>query len=154
MYAPRPNEQHRKLHTLLGAWEGDESLRSSPWGPGGGAVGKFTNVLAIDGFYVVSDYVEYRKGRVAFRGHGVYGWDDLQKNYIWWWFDSTGIPSVQPARGDWHGDHLVMLLTQPGAHVRYTHAFESESAFRFIIESSQDGKAWESLMTANYRRVG
>ncbi|MCU0691271.1 MAG: DUF1579 domain-containing protein [Polyangiaceae bacterium] len=154
VYRPKPNEHHARLHALLGDWEGDETLKASPWGPGGGAVGRFTNSLAIDGFYVISDYVEYRKGRVAFRGHGVYGWDDVQRTYVWWWFDSVGIPSYQPARGDWHGDQFVMVLEQGGAQVRYTHTFEAEGRFRFTIESSQDGKSWGQLMVAHYRRVG
>jgi hypothetical protein len=153
-WRPRPGTPHERLYALVGRWEGMELLHPSPWGPGGPAVGRFANYAAVDGFFVVSDYVEEKDGVVTFRGHGVYGWDDIEKVYVLYWFDSMGLAPSQPARGAWKGDELVFLLDQPGSKVRYTHTFPAEGAYVFRLESQRDGAEWETVMEAEYRRVG
>jgi len=70
---PKPNQNHKKL-------------------------GKITYEVGLEGFFVIGDYVEEQNGNVVYRGHSVFGWDDQQKSYVWWWLDSMGsIPST-PAR--------------------------------------------------------
>src|SRR5262245_25918319 len=88
MGMPQPTDEHKKLHALVGDWEGEEKLSPSPWGPGGVAFGRYTHRLGCDGFFVLQDYVEEKDGRTVFRGHGVYGWDAAEKSYIWYWVDS------------------------------------------------------------------
>lgn len=153
-WSPKPGPRHERLYALVGMWEGAELLQPSPWGPGGPAVGRFTNYVAVDGFFVLSNYIEEKDGEVTFRGHGVYGWDDIEKNYVLYWFDSMGLAPSRPARGAWEGDELVFLLDQPGAKVRYTHTFPREGAYVFRLESKRDGEEWKTLMEAEYQRVG
>jgi hypothetical protein len=150
---PEPGSHHARLQALVGTWEGAELLRPSPWGPGGPAVGRFVNRVAIDGFFVISDYEEVKDGEVTFRGHGVYGWDELDKCYLLYWFDTMGMAPPAPARGQWQGDTLTLVLSQPGAQVRYTHVFDREGEYRFRLESKRDGDDWKTLMEADYRRL-
>lgn len=153
-WKPKPGMHHERLYALVGRWEGEEELEPSPWGPGGPAVGRFTNQVAVDGFFVVSDYEEEKDGEVVFRGHGVYGWDDIEKSYVLYWFDSMGLAPSRPARGSWVGDDLVFLLEQPGGKVRYSHTFPEEGRYVFRLDSQRDGEVWRRVMEAAYRRVG
>ena len=57
---PQPTEEHEKLHILAGDWEGDEEIAPSPWGPGGPAKGRSNIRVAVDGFFLVQDYVEVK----------------------------------------------------------------------------------------------
>ena len=89
---PKPSEHHRKLAAFEGTFRGEEKLHPSPWGPGGAASARVTGRFEVDGLFLVQDYVEEKDGRAAFRGHSVFGWDDRQKTYAWYWFDSFGEP--------------------------------------------------------------
>lgn len=151
---PKPNEHHQKLHRLAGTWVGEEKLEPSPWGPGGTAVGRMTGDVALDGFFVVSDYVEEKDGKVAFRGHSVFGWDDQAKSVTWYWFDSMGQTPPAPSRGTWDGDTLVLRSTSPQGEGRYSYRFEGKDRYVFRIENSTDGgKTWKKFMEGKYRRA-
>jgi len=150
---PKPNENHKKLHRLAGNWVGEEKLEPSPWGPGGAAVGKVRGEVALDGFYVIYDYLEEKDGRVVFRGHSVFGWDEAAKQVSWYWFDSMGVPPPAPSRGAWDGDTLVLRSKTPQGEGRYTYRFNGADKYDFRIENSFDGgKTWTKLMDGSYRR--
>ncbi len=155
MQMPTPTEEHRKLHRLAGSWTGEETLQPSPWGPGGPAVGRIAAQVALDGLFVVSDYVEEKDGKVVFRGHSVFGWDPSSKSVTWYWFDTMGANPPSPARGTWDGDTLALAVTTPGAEGRYTYRFHGSDRYEFKIESSFDGgKTWVKFMEGTYRRAG
>src|SRR5262245_49839251 len=99
MDMPKPTEEHRRLHVLVGQWEGEETLSPSPWGPGGKAIGRSTMRTEMDGFFVIQDYVEEKDGKTVFRGHGIYGYDTQAKEYCWYWIDSMGFMPAAPSRG-------------------------------------------------------
>jgi hypothetical protein len=150
---PQPTEQHKKLHLLAGEWEGEETLSPSPWGPGGAAFGRYSGRVAMDGFYVVQDYVEEKDGRTVFRGHGVFGWDAERAAYAWYWFDSMGQVPPQPSFGRWEGDALIFESTSPQGRGRYSFRFASPDQYSFKLENSFDGGAtYATLMEGNYRR--
>jgi hypothetical protein len=96
MQMPTPTDDHRKLHRLAGTWIGEERLEPSPWGPGGAAVGRITARVALDGLFVVSDYVEEKDGKISFGGHSVFGWDPAARNVTWYWFDTMGANPPEP----------------------------------------------------------
>ena len=151
---PKPNEHHQKLHRLAGSWVGDEVLEPSPWGPGGPAVGRMTGDVSVDGFFVVSDYSEEKDGRIQYRAHSVFGWDDKEKNVTWYWFDSMGETPSGPTRGTWDGDTLVLRNKSPQGEGRYTYRFEGKDRYVFRMENSSDGgKTWKKLMEGKYRRA-
>lgn len=141
MEMPKVTDEHRKLYVLLGDWEGEETLSPSPWGPGGPAIGRHSFRLELDGFYVVQDYVEEKDGKVSFRGHGIFGYDTLGKEYTWHWFDNMGFVPGGPSRGTWEGDTLTLQLTTPRGKARYTYRFEGDSKYHFRIDNSFDGGA-------------
>jgi hypothetical protein len=152
---PKPNENHRRLLALAGEWVGDEKLSLSPWGPGGAAVGRTTSRPALDGFFLLQDYVEEKDGRTVFRGHGIFGWDDRQHCYVWYWFDSMGMAPPAPARGAWEGDTLTFTNEGGGQTNRYVFRFAGKDHYALLIESSRDGGAtWQTLIEGDYRRVG
>jgi hypothetical protein len=152
---PQPTESHKKLHRLAGTWVGEETLHPSPWGPGGKATGRSTIRVDVDGFFVIQDYTEEQDGRVNYRGHGVFGWDDRQKSYIWYWVDSLGEIPPAPSRGQWTGDTLVFESESlPGRRGRYTYQFLDDASYRFAIANSGDGgKTWQTFMEGTYRRA-
>ena len=153
MEMPKLVDQHRKLQSLAGSWSGEEKLYPSPWDPkGGAATGRIEARVALDGFFVVSDYVEERSGQVSYRGHGVFGWDPAEKCYTMNWFDSMGSGSAAPARGQWEGDVLTFEHRTPMGHARYVYDFEGDRKYSFRIEQSRDGKDWSTFMEGTYTR--
>lgn len=154
MAMPEPNEHHRKLHRLAGTWFGEETLSPSPWGPGGLAMGRYKCRVDIGGFFVIQDYVEEREGRVVYQGHGIFGWDDANKRYTWFWVDSLGQVPTAPSRGTWNGDTLVFEHEPVGSERgRYTFAFKDEDSYDFKVENSQDGgQTWRLFLEATYQR--
>ncbi len=107
----------------------------------------------MDGFYLVTDYVEERSGQVSYRGHGVFGYDAQQESYTMFWFDSMGSAAPEPARGRWEGDKLVFTARSPMGHARYTYTLEGEGRYGFAIDHSEDGKKWVPFMEGHYRRA-
>ena len=149
---PKPTQEHEKLYVLAGEWEGDETMYASPMGPGGTATGKMKARVDIDGFYVISDYIQERDGAVRYRGHGVFGYDAGTHEHTWYWVDSMGFPSV-PSRGKFAGDTLVFTSSFPHGMGRYTYRFEGTDVHHFSIENSFDGgTTWSKFMDAKYSR--
>jgi len=153
MEMPKPTEEHRRLHALVGDWAGEEKLSPSPWGPGGAAMGRSKCRLDLEGFYVIQDYVEEKDGKVVFAGHGIFGYDAQSKQYCWYWIDSMGYVPAAPSHGQWEGDTLTFHSKSPQGQGRYTFRFEGERTYHFRIENSFDGgKTFTMLMEGTYRK--
>jgi hypothetical protein len=107
----------------------------------------------VEGFFVIQDYIEERDGRVVFRGHGVFGWDDARKKYMWFWVDSMGSVPSAPSLGTWEGDTLIFEHDTGDQRGRYTYRFTSEDSYELKIENSQDGgQTWRTFMEGSYQR--
>ena len=87
-----------------------------------------------------------------FRGHGVIGYDERDRSYVWFWFDSMGTPPSAPSRGNWDGDTLTFVSRESGRHSRYTYRLESSTRYGFRIEGSRDGSTWTPFLEASYGR--
>lgn len=152
MHMPKPTEAHQRLAALAGEWAGDEVLHPSAWAPEPRrAVGRSSNRMAVDGFFLINDYAEERDGEVVFRGHGVYGWDAKRERYTMHWFDSMGVPPHETL-GTWEGNTLTFENQSPMGHSRYTYVIEGDDSYRFTIDSSKDGESWTPMMEGHYRR--
>ena len=150
---PKPTEQHRKLHALAGEWEGAETLAPSPWGPGGPAMGSMKYRVDLEGFFVVGDYVEEKDGQVVFRGHSVFGWDEKQKNYVWWWLDSMGSIPAAPSRGKWEGNTLIFESKSEMGESRYTFQFLGEEKYSMRLANRFPGQSdFTTFMEGTYAR--
>ena len=154
MELPKPTEQHKRLEAMVGEWTSEETMHPSPWDPKGGqATGRTTTRMDLDGFFAVTNYVQQRDGRVTYRGHGVYGWDPSQEQYMMHWFDSIGMDPGPPAPGRWEGDTLCFQHQTKMGHSRYTTKFLSKDAYTFKLESSPDGQNWSVFMEGTYKRA-
>jgi len=150
---PKPNENHKKLRALAGNWEGQETLAPSPWGPGGKAVGKMSYKVDLDGFFVTGDYVEEKEGKIVFRGHSVFGWDDKQQNYVWWWLDSMGSVPPAPSRGKWEGNTLTFESKSEMGESRYTFKFLGEGKYQMALANKFPGQQeLTTFMEGTYSR--
>jgi hypothetical protein len=153
MDMPKPGPAHEKLKRLVGEWTGSEHLKPSPWDPvGGDAVGRVNNRLALDGFAVVQDYEQERLGAIGFRGHGVFRWDEAEKQYLLYWFDSTG-QSPGIFRGTFDDDILSLESSNVVGHARATFDFGTADAYRYRMEVSPDAEVWYPFMEGTYRRI-
>lgn len=149
---PKPSEHHRKLAAFEGTFSGEEKLFPSPWGPGGVFTARVKSRFEVDGFFLVQDYVQEKDGQPTFRGHSVFGWDDRQKTYAWYWFDSMGEPPARPSRGKWEGDTLLFEQEHPMGQSRYTYRLLGNDRYSLKIENSRDGKEWATFMEGTYMR--
>jgi len=155
MNMPSPNENHARLDRLVGTWTGDEKMNQTPFSAAATAVGRYVHRRDLDGFFLLQDYQQERNGKISYRGHGVFGYDNEKKQYTWYWVDSFGMPPATPSRGQWDGDTLL-FENQWGElqRGRYTYQFSGDDAFMFRLENTQDGgKTWLILMEGNYRKV-
>lgn len=153
MDMPKPTEEHRRLEKLAGNWTGEEKIHPSPWDPQGGpATSTFEARTACDGFWLVADYAETRNGQVAYRGHGVYGYDRKERAWTMSWFDSMTESVGRTAIGRWDGDRLVFTNQSPMGHSRYSYEFQGANRYRFTIENSQDGRQWALMMEGVYTK--
>ena len=153
MEMPKPTANHAKLNALVGAWTGDETLHPSPWDAKGGRARAFFDARSdLDGMFVISEYRQERDGKVTYRGHGVFGWDDKQSVYTMYWFDSMGFDPGGPARGKWEGNSLMFEMQTPMGYSRYEYRFAADGSYAFDISMSQDGKSWKLWLESNWVR--
>jgi hypothetical protein len=149
METPRPTVDHARLAAFAGTWHAEERLFPSPFNPRGGtATGRLVARMALDGFFLVSDYVETRDGVETYRGHGVYGWDAARRAHTMHWFDSMCGQYAEPALGTWDGNVLTYRLETPRVRARYVYEVLAEDRYRFRIEHSPDGVAWAPFLEA------
>ena len=144
-----------KLEALAGSWIGEEEVFSaSPWGePGGVGAARVEARMDLDGAFLITDYQVDRGGRVAFRGHGIHGWDDERGRYTMYWFDSLSPGLVTPALGQWDGDTLTFEQSGPGnVRARFVYTFEGRDRYHFRMEHSRGGVGWTTTMEGTYRR--
>jgi hypothetical protein len=152
MEMPKPHDAHAKLQRLVGEWTGDEHMHPSPWDPKGGmAIGRVHNRLALDGFAVLQDYEQERNGNVTYRGHGVFTWDQAEKVYLLYWFDSIGSP-LNTFKGSFTDRVLTLVSTGPQGQVRATFDFTKEGSYSYRMDVSPDGSAWSIFVEATYTR--
>jgi hypothetical protein len=146
MEMPQPSEGHRKLHTMAGRWEGEETMYPSRWDPKGGtAIGRINSRIALNGFVVINDYEQERDGHITFEGHGIYTYDPKAESYTLVWVDSMGAPP-EIFKGNFEGDILTVAHGGPGMHVRVTYDMSQPNCLVRSMEISQDGKDWKRFL--------
>ncbi len=149
-------EQQRLNDAMVGTWLGELHSYPSPWDPQGGvATGRTQARVALGGLSVVSDYAEERDGAITFRGHGVYTWDALAKQYRMYWFDSVQpAPTMVPVNGIWTGRQLVFTSRTDVAEHRYVYDFADRNFYEFCIDLRRAGQDWRTYARGQYARQG
>lgn len=153
MEMPRPVDGHARLVKLAGKWEGEERMHPSQWDPKGGtAVGRNNGRVALSGFALINDYEQERDGAVTFTGHGVMTFDPKEDLYTLHWFDCMGSPP-EVFTGRFEGDVLSVAHGGPGMHARLTYDLSTPGVMGSSMDMSQDGKTWNRLFDATYRKL-
>jgi hypothetical protein len=153
MRLPQPGEAHARLRTLVGRWQGRETLQPAPWDPAGGtATAVVDNRVVLDGFAVVQDYQQSRDHSPTFAGHAVLWWDPAADQHVMTWFDAmSGTPTEY--RGGFDGDVLTLTSTAArGGYSRCTFDCRTPDRYGFMLEVSADGQTWTPAMEGTYRR--
>lgn len=154
MTMPKPTVAHRQLERLVGTWRGEERLYPSPFAPQGGvAVGHVWNRVALDGLAVIEDYEQEQDGATAFRGHGVFRWDENERSYSLHWFDSMGMPPSE-FRGELADDVLTLVAAGPEGMVRAIWELRRADQYVYRMQVSPDGANWFPFMEGTYVREG
>lgn len=120
-----------------------------------GGTASATSVTRMDcaGRFAIADYAQLDNGKVAFAGHGVYGYDPGERRYTMYWFDSaTHGGFVTPARGTWKANTLTFVREGEDGWGRYTYDF-TDDGYTFRLERSADGNTWSTLMDSIYTRT-
>jgi hypothetical protein len=152
MDMPRPNDSNRKLERLVGTWSGEETMHPSPYAPGGKYTGKVRNTRALDGFAVIQDYDQEKDGKVGFRGHGIFRFDQASGKYQMIWFDTFGV-GASHMEGTFEGDVLTLQMKASQGHVRATWHLSKLDEYGYLMEVSGDGSHWSPFIEATYRRA-
>ena len=154
MEMPKPQPEHARLRSFAGTWTGEEKLHPSPWDPRGGqALARVTSRMAMDGFFLVTDYAQERQGKVSYEGHGVFGYEPGRRVYTLHWFDSMGSGTPEPATGTWSGDTLTFEQKSPMGWSRYIYRLEGETRYAFRIDHSRDGNEWTTFIEGRYTKT-
>jgi len=153
MEMPKPGEAHRVFAEMAGRWEGEETMYPQPWAADGAqGQAKIENRLALGGFILVQEYVQYQKGLPVFEGHGVLSWDDGAKEYVMHWWDSMGTPP-NVFRGGMVGGVLTLTSDFPGGQGRSIWDLRHAGRYTFRMEIlAQDGSV-SPMMDGSYHRV-
>ena len=154
MEMPKPTEHHRKYEAFVGTWTGEDKLHPTPWSPQPGeATSRSTYRLDLDGFFLICDHEQTRDGKIAYRGHGVFGYDARQGKHTMHWFDVMGGNTGAPAVGSWERGKVSFEHSHHMGHSRYTYEFENDGMFTLRIAMSQDGESWMPFLDGTYKRI-
>jgi hypothetical protein len=143
---PKPGPETKKLDAFAGKWQGEGEMKPGPWGPGG----KMTNVDDCSWFEGGFQLVCHSSGSGAMgsvKGEGVMFWSPEDKVYKYMGYDSMGMS--MSAAGTSTGNTWSWKSTDKMGgktiHSRYTVTLTSPTTQTYKYETSEDGKAWNTM---------
>ena len=141
-----------RFAALEGQWTGSETIHPSPWGPGGPAVGKWEIRRDGSGLHLLLDYAEQRVDGASFDAHSVLAIDPETGDWLLFLFDSFGYPPLQPARGRWEENRLVLEKRTPRGVGRTIFEIGPDE-FRYGVASrAHEAAIFTPVMDGVYRR--
>lgn len=87
MKAAMPGPEHKRLDEMAGSWTYTMKMWLEPGQPPSESKGTAENKWILDGRFLVQDVSGTFMG-MPFFGHGINGYDNIQKKYIGVWMDS------------------------------------------------------------------
>ena len=80
-----------KFEFLIGKWNLEYMVPKSVYSEAAAGSGTGTFKRALEGRFVFFDYsASLNTGQGKGQAHGVFGWDEKNNGYRYWWFESSG----------------------------------------------------------------
>jgi hypothetical protein len=108
--------------------------------------------VAAGGFAVLQDYWRV-DGEEPFSAHGVFSVDPGSGEVLHHWFDSRGFTAVEPARGGWDGESLVVVRSSPRGVNRTTFAVDSDLLLHTVEFRAPREDEFGSVARGRYGRA-
>ena len=152
---PKPGPEYAVLQSEVGKWNVEIKAFTGPGEPTV-SKGKETNRM-LGGFWLLSDFHGKMMG-MDFMGHGVYGYDAEQKQYVGTWRDSLG-PHKMDMTGTYDKASRTMTWEgmgpgsdgKPVKHLLTTKY--NDDGTRVLTMHMQAGDAMVKIFEMNYSKV-
>lgn len=153
---PKPGPEMAKIKAMVGAWNVEETIETSPMGPGGKGHGVSRVTSGPGGLSILIDYHSTGGHMKGYRAHGVIAWDAEAKAYKQIWADNMA-PMIMVSSGAWEGDNLIIksegtLMGKPFKG-RDTMSGLGTDTMTLVSEMSLDGSPMAKVMTLVHKRV-
>jgi hypothetical protein len=153
---PKPGPEHELLKKLEGTWDVTTKMTDPQTKETKETTGTCTYKAGPGGMWVVSDFQgEFGGGK--FEGHGVDGYDSIDKQYVSHWVDSMS-PKAMDMRGNWDAEKKTMTMTGEGlgmdgkpAKYKSVTEWKDDDTMLFTMNQEQDGKD-VPMFTITYKR--
>lgn len=149
-----PTENHKVLEQMAGNWKTDVKFWMDPKGPVQEAQGTSEGKMIMNGRFLEQTYKGEMMGQ-SFEGRGLYGYDNLRKEYTTLWFDSmaTGIMTssakYDPATKTFSEEGTMSCPITNEAHRWYRAVATFKDADHYTYESymkDKDGKEFRGML--------
>ncbi len=94
--ASSPNENHKRLEPFIGAWDVDVTSQMDLSQPAEHTKGESTQRWVLGGRFVLQEHTGTMMN-MPFQGLGLFGYDNVDKQYIGTWGDTMGTGLMQSA---------------------------------------------------------
>ena len=153
---PKPGPEMAKLKGMVGTWKVEETMETSPMGPGGKGEGTSRVSPGPGGLSILINYQSTSGHMKGYRGHGVVAWDAEAKAYKQAWTDNMA-PMIMLSAGNWEGDKLIMnsegtMMGKPFKSHDTLSGLGTDT-MTMVTEMSMDGSPMAKVMTLVHKRV-
>ena len=90
MQAGTPGSEHQFLAEGVGEWEGETTMWMAPNAPPINSTCTSTATAILDGRFIKVDVAGDMPGMGPFQGFGLYGFDNVSKQFVSTWIDNMG----------------------------------------------------------------
>jgi hypothetical protein len=153
---PKPGPEMAKLKAMVGTWNIEETMETSPMGPGGKGHGVSRVTSGPGGLSILIDYRSLGGHMKGYKGHGVVAWDGEAKAYKQIWTDNMA-PMIMVSSGNWDGDNLILnsegtMMGKPFKS-RDTLSGLGTDTITMVSDMSMDGSPMAKVMTLVHKRA-
>ncbi len=153
---PKPGPEATRLKGMVGTWNVEESMESSPMGPGGTGHGVSRISSGPGGLSIIIDYRSTGGHMKGYEGHGVVAWDAEAKAYKQVWTDNMA-QMIMVYTGSWEGENLILNFegTMMGKPFKGHDTLSGigTDTMTMVSEMSMDGSAMAKVMTLVHKRA-
>ena len=107
--AGKPSQGHRRLEAIAGKWTAEVRFWAEPNKPPEVSKAKADHIWILDGRFIQEDYQGEAMGK-PFQGLGLIGYDNIKKEYVSVWTDST-TTTLMFSAGQFDDRGKVLTLT-------------------------------------------